>query len=273
MSRFPKALHLPPPGRPRWVCPERERLDLLYLAWGYRHFGRHPVPVSRHDGWLYALVLRGRPSLPTENAALSLAPGDVLIVDPECASGWSDTGDRRTEFLVWMWRNPPRCAACVPTAGAYRTWNVPPAVVREWNQLHAACRREVEHPDECTKASLESLRLRLDVSLARAVQSGKPSPPAAMRLELALRWMREHPNHRQPVALLCEYLQISPATLHRLFLDHLRESPAAHYHRLRMERARELLKPGTMSVKEVAYYLGYRFPNDFSRAYQAWFRR
>lgn len=90
MSRYPIALHLPPPGRPRWICPERERLDLLYLAWGYRYFGRHPVPVSRHDGWLYTLVLRGRPRLPLENAALSLAPGDVGVEDAEERVGAGD---------------------------------------------------------------------------------------------------------------------------------------------------------------------------------------
>ena len=75
MSLLPKALHLPPPGRPRWVCPESAQLDLLYLAWGHRQYGQNPIPVSRHPGWHYVLVNRGKPTLILENEQKSFESG------------------------------------------------------------------------------------------------------------------------------------------------------------------------------------------------------
>jgi hypothetical protein len=104
MSVFPKALHLPPPGRPRWVCPESARLDLLYLAWGHRQYGQNPIPVSRHTGWHYVLINWGKPTLILKNEQKTLKAGDFLVIDPDCASGWADEPDGVSELLVWIWR-------------------------------------------------------------------------------------------------------------------------------------------------------------------------
>jgi hypothetical protein len=101
---LPKAIYLPPPGRPRWVCPESAQLDLLYLAWGHRQYGRNPIPVSYHPGWHYVLVDRGNPTLVLEHDQKVLDPGDFLIIDPDCASGWMDQPDAVCDLLVWIWR-------------------------------------------------------------------------------------------------------------------------------------------------------------------------
>jgi transcriptional regulator GlxA family with amidase domain len=111
----------------------------------------------------------------------------------------------------------------------------------------------------------------MDVAIARSHEL-PPKPPAhALRLELALRWMAQNLAVPNPVAGLCDYLQVSQITVHRLFRDHLGEPPATHHLRLRMDRARQLLMDGNSSVKEVAHVLGYRHANDLSRAYKRWF--
>jgi len=87
-------------------------------------------------------------------------------------------------------------------------------------------------------------------------------------MELAVRWMAQNLAERNPVSDLCDYLQISPATLARMFQTHHGESPAMYHQRLKMARAHEMLANVRFSVKEVAYSLGYRHPNDFSRAFK-----
>jgi len=47
------------------------------------------------------------------------------------------------------------------------------------------------------------------------------------------------------------------------------ESPAGYFRRLKMNEAEKLLRSGAMSVKEVAYRLGYRHPGDFGRAFKS----
>ncbi len=268
MSTLPTELHLPPPGRPRWVCPESAQLDLLYLAWGHRQYGRNPIPVSRHPGWHYILVNRGRPTLVLENEKKVLGPGDFLVIDPDCASGWIDRPDSVSDLLVWIWRTGPRCSECAAEPGTYRQWSIGTRLWHKLEQFHALCRLEVEKPDELTKLALEQLHLAIDVTVARLVQRKTQPPEPSVRVELAIRWMAQNLAEPHPVSALCEYLQVSPATLARMFQTHHGESPAMYHQRLRMTRAQELLETNRFSVKEIAYALGYKHPNDFSRGFK-----
>jgi transcriptional regulator GlxA family with amidase domain len=127
---------------------------------------------------------------------------------------------------------------------------------------------EVEKPDELTKLALEQLHLAIDVTVARLVQRKTQPPEPSGRVELAIRWMAQNLAEPHPVSALCEYLQVSPATLARMFQTHHGESPAMYHQRLRMTRATELLETGRFSVKEIAYALGYKHPNDFSRGFK-----
>jgi transcriptional regulator GlxA family with amidase domain len=135
-------------------------------------------------------------------------------------------------------------------------------------QLHGLCRLEVERPDELTKLAIEQLHLSIDVTVARHVQRKIGPPEPSLRMELAVRWMAQNLAEPNPVTALCEYLQISPATVVRMFQTHHGEAPAIYHQRLKMARAQELLETERFSVKEIAYALGYKHPNDFSRAFK-----
>lgn len=268
VNLLPKALHLPPPGRPRWVCPESAQLDLLYLAWGHRQYGRNPIPVSRHPGWHYVLVDRGKPTLVIEHDQKVLNPGDFLVIDPDCASGWKDRPDAVCDLLVWIWRTGPRCSDCSTAPGTYRQWAIDPPLQHKLEQLHAMCREEVERPDDLSKLAIERLHIAIDVTVARLVRRKTQPPEPSVRMELAIRWMAQNLAEQNPISGLCEYLQISPATLTRMFQTHHKQSPALYHQRLKMMKARDLLETDRLSVKEIAYALGYKHPNDFSRAFK-----
>jgi AraC family transcriptional regulator of arabinose operon len=262
-------LHLPPAGRPRWVCPRNLKLDLQYLSWGKRWFGESAIPISRHHGWIYCVVLKGTPVLRFLSRAIVLPPRQVLVLGPDCASGWvANSADSVAELLTWVWDGPPRCPGLGSSAGGFQTFIADRALVRTLQQIHFLCRRELEKPDSLSALALEELRFRMDIAISRS-QAPKPcAPEPALRLELALRWLAQNVQERNPVAPLCEYLQVSAATLNRLFQTHLQQSVAAYHTRVRMERATQLLKTSGLAVKEVAYELGYLHANDFSRAFK-----
>jgi len=264
---LPSALYLPPPGRPRWICPQSAQLDLLYLSWGHRQYGRNPIPVSFHPGWHYVLVDRGNPTLVLEHDKKVLNPGDFLIIDPDCAFGWVDRPDGVCDLLNWIWRTGPRCSDFIPAPGTYLQWAINPALQRKLEQLHAMCREEVEQSDALSKLAIERLHIGIDVTLARLIRRKTQPPEPTVRMELAVRWLAQNLAEPNPVRALCEYLQISPATLTRMFQASHGESPALYHQRLRMRRAQEMLETGRFSVKEVAYTLGYKHPNHFSRAF------
>lgn len=264
----PRALDLPPPGRPRWIGPADSPLDLLYLSWGLRRFGRDPIQVLRHHGWVYALVLRGSPTLRRPAEALALRPGQLAVIHPDCASGWTDLRRGACEVLNWMWRTPPRCGDHAPPAGGFRVLALEAALPPLLRQLHLDCRRQVERPDALTPFEIERLRLQLDLAVARSHRPRQSAAQPALRLELARRWLAQNLGVADAIRSLAEYLQVAPTTLNRLFRSHLGMSAADYHRRLRMDQARAWLEAGSLTVKEISYALGYRFPNDFSRAYK-----
>jgi AraC family transcriptional regulator of arabinose operon len=123
----------------------------------------------------------------------------------------------------------------------------------------------VATPGELASLVLRRARLDLDLTLAR-----RTAPPvradAEVRLALAVRYLEHHPAERDPIAKLCEYLQVSPGTLKTLFQRQLGLSPRDYALQRRMDHARRRLADGAL-VKEVATELGYRHANDLSRAY------
>jgi AraC-like DNA-binding protein len=268
-KRIPRVLHLPPAGRPRWVCPKDLNLNLQYLGWGKRRFGEFGVPVSLHHGWVYCLVLQGNPILQLVSRAIPVQQGQILVLGPDCASGWvASTVASVAELLTWVWNGRPRCPGLGPAADGLQTFTADRALIRTLQQIHSLCRQELEKPDALSALALEELRFRMDVAISR-FRAPKPSPPEpSLRLELALRWLAQNVRERNPVAPLCEYLQVSPVTLNRLFRTQLHEPVTAYHTRIRMEWANQLLKKNGVAVKQVAYELGYLHANDFSRAFK-----
>lgn len=64
---------------------------------------------------------------------------------------------------------------------------------------------------------------------------------------------------------------VSIRQLERLFAQHLNATPTEHYQRIRLDRARTLLRQTTLSVMETAVACGFVSPSHFSRAYRARF--
>ncbi|HXH01785.1 MAG TPA: GlxA family transcriptional regulator [Candidatus Competibacteraceae bacterium] len=62
---------------------------------------------------------------------------------------------------------------------------------------------------------------------------------------------------------------VSARQLERLFRVHLKDTPSGYYLKLRLERARHLLKQSDMSVMEVAMACGFGSASSLSRAYRA----
>jgi AraC-like DNA-binding protein len=269
MKQIPRVLHLPPAGRPRWVCPNGLNLNLQYLSWGKRRFGETRVPISLHHGWVYCLVLQGNPILQLVSRTIRMQVGQLFVLGPDCASGWrANSVESVAELLTWVWNDAPRCPGLGQTADGIQIFTADRALIRTLQQIHSLCRRELEKPDSLSALALEELRFRMDISIARFEAPRPSAPEPALRLELALRWLAQNMQERNPVAPLCEYLQVSPVTLNRLFRTHLHESVAAHHTRVRMQRARQLLEKEGAAVKEVSYELGYVHANDFSRAFK-----
>jgi len=244
-------------------CPRTEKTDLLHLGWG--RYGERPLVSTK--GWSYLFVSKGARMLRLAKGVVRMPPEQLIIVDPSCGCELSNDKTEKSELLAWLWANGPCCEECVPPPGGFRLFLVDGSLRQKLKQIHVVCRNAVEHPDKLTETELKIAHMQLDLAIARA-QSPRLNPPEMdLRLQFSLRWLSQNLDEPKPVAVLCDYLQISQVTLNRLFRTQLRESVATYYHRLKMQRAQEWLSTGHVAVKEVSFALGYKHSNDFTRAF------
>lgn len=241
--------------------------ELGYLSWGRRYYGEPPLEPRTHEGWHYFVVLAGTPILVVKEKEFVAQPGTISIGDPDCPIGHKDEPGRACQMLTWIWRMPPMHSALQPGKEDCLRFTLEANQLRRLKQLHRQCRDAVADSNERSMLQLRVARMQLDLCLLEAYEHRR-EPDAAVRMELAIQYLRNHVGTQQIMPGLCEYLQVSKASLDRLFHRHTGKGPRAFAQDLRMEWAREQLRDGKKSVKAVAYALGYRYPPDFSRAFK-----
>lgn len=77
-------------------------------------------------------------------------------------------------------------------------------------------------------------------------------------------------NLEEPLSLqeLSDYVHLSRRQLERLFLKHLHSTPSRYYLKLRLDRARRLLKQTSRSIVEITSMCGFVSTTHFSRCYR-----
>lgn len=119
-------------------------------------------------------------------------------------------------------------------------------------------------PPEWQARQLAGLVLHELVAAERATPHAD-SPPALERLKQYVEF-----HMAEPVSLchLAEFARLSPATVGRLFRRHLGTTPVTWIMRVKIERARLLLRTRRLSVAEVVRAVGFADPYYFSKCFR-----
>jgi AraC-like DNA-binding protein len=121
-------------------------------------------------------------------------------------------------------------------------------------------------------AALWGLLAELQTPSAASADGSAPGPAAAAmttdpRLARADAFFRDHLARPVGVAEVAAAVGLSRSQLTRLYLAHTAAPPAARLRRMRVDRAAQLLRDSTLSVKEIARVCGFANPNHFTRVY------
>ena len=80
--------------------------------------------------------------------------------------------------------------------------------------------------------------------------------------------MQSHLENPLAIAEVCRRANVEDSTARRLFRVQLKETPVAYYTRLRLERARTLLRYSRLGVAEIAAAVGFADTPSFSHAFR-----
>ena len=257
----------PPPAKYSFkVSDSSSSLPLVYIGWGLRRFGKNPIPLGRNFGYVYALILEGSPNIVTDKAKFRMPAGSLAIFDYDCPMGWQDTTEKISKVLVWIWRDAPTVLSLKAEKDSYKLLKLDRSKLHEIEAMQRANRKELARLDEFSAHALKSQHAALDIALLRAYTKQTNKAKVESRYTMALNWMRHNLTAQHPITELSVYLDVSESTLQRIFKRHINENPLTIFQQLKAEEAQRLLATG-LSVKAVAYQLGYQHPNDFTRFY------
>lgn len=262
MKHIPKGPIIPPPGRPSWGGGDD--LQLHYLGWGQRDFSQDPLAIHFDVGTNYFILLKGEIVVATSSASQVVRGPVALIFDPQCAFSTTQAARATVEILVWIWQGPPTLTDLRPEGGSFLALSLRATSIDSLVDLHTRCRNEVALADAQLPRTLAALRDLMEVEILRSHQSTPAKDE--MRWKLARTWMAGNLAIHAPVPALCDYLRMSPSTLHRFFRAQTGLSPGAYFRQVKTEEAHRLIREEGWQVKAVAHHLGYRHPNDLSRA-------
>ena len=263
-----RELILPSAGSSHWLPAGEPPGGLLYLAWGRRRYGEHPIPRRLHHGWSTMLVFSGSPVLLAGSRTRPLVPGSLVIAGPDVGYGWEDRPGGSCVLLVWVWKEAP---VFLRASRKTSCWirRVDKSALSGFQELHERTRGEIQHADRYSPSVLGALKQILEAACERTAGGvgNNAATRSAQQLHLAESWMLRHLDVRSPVAALADYLGLSAMGLQRLFVKAAGLSPGRAFLQIKMREAEALLKRRGSSVKEVALALGYRHAGDFTRAF------
>lgn len=263
----PRRVMLPPSDCAYWHAPAELDSPLRYLSWGARKYGLSPITEARHEGWVYALVESGSPTLVHQGVQEKIEAPTLVLIGPDCTFGWRDEMGAASKLLVWMWREPVHGAFRQLRRDSLIRYTLDAGEQDDLRRLHTMSRDEVHRSDTHSVPALAAVQALLETRIVRLSEGVRGSVRDEM-VDRALDWVGAHLATRQPLARLADFLAVSPATVQRLFRENLGTTVMKTIADLRRREAERLLASKGVSVKEVAYRLGYRHPHDFSRAFR-----
>lgn len=115
---------------------------------------------------------------------------------------------------------------------------------------------------------IEKVRLAVERLEARGNGKGSKARRPVSAIDQIKRYMQSHVDSSYSLIDVADYMQMNPAYLSRYFKEKTGETFMEYDKKLKMERAGDLLATTNMKTYEIAYQLGYKSVQHFSRIFK-----
>lgn len=227
------------------------------------------------DAHVMMFIVRGAGVLQTARGTSPFSAGDVVgfFVDETC-SWWSMPHSPLEHY--WMsfsgegGRGILKRLSCSDTAFILRRPSMPP---KEKRLLERLLQLLKNRSDASIWSSISCCFAIFDsVAQTYSPLSEQPSQSAGDLANQTRRFIEKNFSEPLTVTDMAAFLGTSVEQLRRSFRETYGMTPYAYLTKVRLQRARHLLRCG-VSVKETALSVGYRDPNYFSRLFRQRFNR
>jgi AraC family transcriptional regulator of arabinose operon len=245
--------------RPKWLCCQEARNP------HYRNEGRNR-PEAKH--FLFKYTLRGEGRFSDKAGEYALPPGTGFLCrlcDPDMAYFFPPKSKEPWRFVFLAFEAPLEMVTSLLHAfGPVFHFTESHPVLRHFIQYQDHTGKILElNPSQAWRLVSELLSSLLIIGEKRSEFSA-----ASDLLSRARKFALTHPKENLSVADLAEAMEVSREHLCRVFRGEMGTTPLKFLHRQRMMRACNLLANTQLSIKQIAYRLGYDNSSHFARGFQ-----
>jgi len=120
--------------------------------------------------------------------------------------------------------------------------------------------------DSLIASQLSSERTYVELAIQRIREEREQRTSGV--LENAITFIQEKFREELSLEDVAEHVHLNPYYFSKIFKQQTGETFIDYVTRLRIEKAKQLIKDGSFSLKEVCYLVGYKDPNYFSRVFK-----
>jgi len=228
------------------------------------------------------LILQGSKSMTVGDQTLHYDPATyfVMSVDLPAVGAVHPSASGTPYLAVSLTLDPqvvatlltdlPSPAAQAPMAG-FSVAAVTPELLDAWVRMLRLMDRPGDIPALAPAYEREILYRVLQGPHAALLRDIATPSTALARINLAIRWIRQHFAEPLRVEALAAIAAMSLSAFHRHFKSITALSPVQFQKRIRLLQARLLLVSGGMKASDVAFDVGYESATQFSREYARFF--
>lgn len=105
-------------------------------------------------------------------------------------------------------------------------------------------------------------------TLSGTVRENQPTPPVDIRVKLIIEFMQSNLEKRIAPGELARLVGLSDSRFRHLFTAETGMSPKDCLRRLRLDRAKQLLEEGALTIEQVALRVGWQHRSHFERRFK-----
>lgn len=236
-------------------------LNLHYC--GYRPGSIDHKYVHRQDTYLLTFVCEGEATLTADGRTMTLSEGDAYVMFPESLASY-ETTEGEPWSIRWVTLTGSQMASLLPLLGLTpETPILRPAEPARVERLLEELFSKTEKADVHSKLAATGMLYELFSCLAQPA-----APTANATVSEAVRYMSRHYAEELTVHGLAERAYLNNNYFSKLFSSQIGLTPQQFLLRIRMERAKELLRYTDLTVGEVAEKVGFADALYFSRVFR-----
>ncbi len=248
-------------------------MPLVYCNYGERDYRKKPLSINTRGYWEFQCTLSGRNIMETLGTRDKTVDEDhnFWISTPDSTHGWSSKEIQPSQIAVFHFSSVPDSLSRLFKGITTLSTRLDTETLNDIRGMAEAMMPQVYSPDYTSPVQFDICCNRLSLVFLKNAENLLENThwdhnDQTVRTSIA--WYCTHMNEGIGIQETAEKMKYSVSQLRKIFMKTRGTSPNKVFEECRMNRARELIQHGTMSIIEISLECGYSNQSSFTRAFR-----